>query len=102
MQSATFLLADKEAPSFNYCPSTIHAYADKGKDMATVSWKSPTAIDNSGQGPIITGRKELQPGSLFKGFTEISYVAKDSSGNESPPCTFFIFVESKLHTDQFV
>ena len=101
MQSTTFLLADKEAPSFNYCPSTIHAYADKRKDMATVLWKSPTAIDNSGQLPIITRRKGLQPGSLFQRFTEISYVAKDSSGNESPPCTFFIFVESKLHTDQF-
>ncbi|CAG2209563.1 unnamed protein product [Mytilus edulis] len=86
----------KESPYFTNCPTTKHVYADKRMDMATVSWVIPIASDNSGQQPLIIQTKGKPPGSLFGEFTEISYMAKDGSGNESPACTFYIFVEKQF------
>lgn len=63
----------------------------------TVSWIPPKASDNSGHQPLIKQINGPHSGSAFvEGLTPISYIAKDTEGNESPPCLFDIKIKGNI------
>lgn len=90
-----------QRPEFQFCPQTIHKFADRGTSEVAVNWTIPTASDNSqndqtcGHGSSVSVKhiSGLTLGSTFRtGNHEIVYTATDSSKNAAN-CSFTVIVE---------
>ena len=94
--SALLLHLDKQPPKIEFCPRKIRKLV--GSDgKRKVKWNKPKFTDNSGLDLVIT--KSHESGSLFElGRHLVTYVAKDSSGNEVT-CRFSIIIVGKLAFD---
>ncbi|XP_062567616.1 hyalin-like, partial [Saccostrea cucullata] len=83
---------DIQKPMINDCPKDIFSNAERRSQPSSVSWKEPTAIDNSGK-VTIKQIKGQPSGSLFPlGSHTIVYSATDAEGNVSQNCTFKIHI----------
>ena len=91
-------VSDTLSPTFTNCPSkAIQAYADRGKTTAVVTWKPPTATDNSGS-VTVKQVEGLQPNQTFsEGSSTVKYTATDPSGHTAH-CAFSVDVVSKYVT----
>ncbi|CAC5393166.1 unnamed protein product [Mytilus coruscus] len=94
---------DVQRPEFQFCPQTIHKFADRGTSEVAVQWSTPTANDNSqndetcGSESSVTVKhiSGLTSGSTFStGNHEIIYSATDSSNNAAN-CSFTVIVEDE-------
>ena len=90
-------VSDDEPPTIE-CMTPQIFYADKGLLTASsVFWEEPIAHDNFDENPIIKQTKgPNQNTTLSKESTYVSYVAKDTTGNESPECSIELRRKSKL------
>eukprot|EP00057_Strongylocentrotus_purpuratus_P002736 XP_003725142.2 PREDICTED: uncharacterized protein LOC100892119 [Strongylocentrotus purpuratus] len=80
--------ADTTPPDFT-CPSNFNETVPRGQTQVFITWQIPTATDESGTTYQITVSRG--PGIFYPGTYNITYVAKDPSGNEWS-CTFTITV----------
>ncbi|XP_004677499.1 PREDICTED: sushi, von Willebrand factor type A, EGF and pentraxin domain-containing protein 1 [Condylura cristata] len=82
---------DVEAPQIT-CPKDIETKTQEQQDSANVTWKIPTAKDNSGEKVSIHVHPAFAPPYLFPiGDVTITYTAVDQSSNQAS-CTFHIKV----------
>ncbi|XP_052237854.1 sushi, von Willebrand factor type A, EGF and pentraxin domain-containing protein 1-like [Dreissena polymorpha] len=85
---------DVEPPVILTCPSTFVIGTELAVNTSTVSWKEPTAVDNSPFLPIIRLQSPIQPGSkLVAGKYGIKYVIEDMAGNKGLSCAFDVIVK---------
>ncbi|XP_072026263.1 hyalin-like [Amphiura filiformis] len=81
---------DNEPPFINGCPDDITRTASIGLPSTRVTWRKPTATDNSGTVSLIS--RSIPPGSFFRvGTTTVTYIFADESGN-SATCIFDVNV----------
>ena len=72
------------------CPEDLLIITAPGATSATVTWDSPTAVDDSGV--IETAYNNFNPGNIFPlGTSEVIYGWIDGSGNEAT-CVFTVTV----------
>ncbi|XP_038068280.1 mucin-3A-like isoform X2 [Patiria miniata] len=79
---------DNINPEFTNCPNDIVAYVNGPGATASIAWSEPTATDNSGIAPTVTGSLQ-SPIDLGVGSTTAMYTATDAAGNEAF-CTFSV------------
>lgn len=84
---------DTDPPYIINCPNTIYAYTEKMSKIANVTWKIPSATDNSGSATVDQIKGPVLGSNFQIGLTEIRYMATDAKGNQSPDCIFFVNVE---------
>ena len=90
------MIIDQEPPAFgNTCAknTVVHA-ASKCAASSMVTWKEPTATDNSGE-VTITYPAIQPPAKLSIGLHYVHYSAADNEGNRAN-CTFVVQVASML------
>ena len=91
-----FFVSDITKPTL-FCPRDVVTSTDTNSDVATVTWRLPLALDNSGALPIVTSLPVLYPPSqLGIGNVTMTYVAEDQSGNKGR-CRFTISVQGWFH-----
>ncbi len=90
-------ITDTAPPSFgNTCPNSTTVILAKGESFAYVNWRIPTAIDNSGERPVVTATPNIYPPlKQSVGVTAIAYQARDKEGN-SKVCEFTIEVKGRM------
>ncbi|XP_071785176.1 uncharacterized protein [Asterias amurensis] len=81
---------DTTDPVFTNCPDNIVSYVNGPTATASIDFPTPTAVDNSGVTPVVSGSVG-SPHTMGVGSVVASYVARDGSGNEAT-CTFSISV----------
>ncbi|XP_022082302.1 mucin-2-like isoform X2 [Acanthaster planci] len=81
---------DTTDPVFTNCPDNIVSYVNGPGSTASVEWSVPTATDNSGVPPTVTGSL-APPVNLGVGSTTASYTATDAAGNQAT-CTFSVSI----------
>ncbi|XP_033625807.1 mucin-17-like isoform X2 [Asterias rubens] len=81
---------DTTDPVFTNCPNNIVSYVNGPSATASIDFPTPTAVDNSGVPPVVSGSVG-SPHTMGVGSVTASYVARDGSGNEAT-CTFSISV----------
>ncbi|KAJ8021024.1 Hyalin [Holothuria leucospilota] len=81
-------VTDNERPVVT-CPADIAVDTDPGQSTGSVTWSSPNAADNSGQGVLLSS--DLQPGNYNIGQHVVTYTAEDESGNAAQ-CSFNVAV----------
>ncbi|XP_041482308.1 hyalin-like [Lytechinus variegatus] len=89
----TIAVIDKEEPVIRNCPPSMSVPLETGQNYATVSWKEPTAMDNSNN-VILTFNGAgawNNPDNFSVGITPLSYMAEDFSSNKAT-CMFTILV----------
>ncbi|XP_041483492.1 hyalin-like [Lytechinus variegatus] len=89
----TIAVIDKEEPVIRNCPPSMSVPLETGQNYATVSWKEPTAMDNSNN-VILTFNGAgawNNPDNFSVGITPLSYMAEDFSSNKAT-CMFTISV----------
>jgi gliding motility-associated-like protein len=86
------IVEDHIAPTFQNCSADIVAHV-QSTCSATVNWKPPVATDNCELTNIETTHN---PGDVFPvGVTEVTYTAKDKSGNFTT-CKFKVIVKNEM------
>ena len=88
------MIIDQEPPAFGYtCAKNMVVHVtSKCAASAMVSWKEPTATDNSGE-VTITYPAIQPPANLSIGFHYVYYSAADKEGNRAN-CAFVVEVAS--------
>uniref|UniRef100_A0A8C8CUC4 Sushi, von Willebrand factor type A, EGF and pentraxin domain-containing protein 1 n=1 Tax=Oncorhynchus tshawytscha TaxID=74940 RepID=A0A8C8CUC4_ONCTS len=82
---------DSERPWIQ-CPRDVVAETDERCGTANISWKVPTATDNSGEEVLVQVKPVYTPPQLFPiGEEKIIYTATDRAGNQAN-CTFTVTV----------
>uniref|UniRef100_A0A8C7PT42 Sushi, von Willebrand factor type A, EGF and pentraxin domain-containing protein 1 n=1 Tax=Oncorhynchus mykiss TaxID=8022 RepID=A0A8C7PT42_ONCMY len=82
---------DSERPWIQ-CPRDVLAETDERCGTANISWKVPTATDNSGEEVLVQVKPVYTPPQLFPiGEEKIIYTATDRAGNQAN-CTFTVTV----------
>ena len=81
---------DIEPPEFKFCPPNQYSYTSPGEHTASVFWKNPEAIDNSGDNVSVVCSHSK--GHFQIGQTKIVCEATDQSNNTAS-CTFNVSVE---------
>uniref|UniRef100_A0A673WK27 Sushi, von Willebrand factor type A, EGF and pentraxin domain-containing protein 1 n=1 Tax=Salmo trutta TaxID=8032 RepID=A0A673WK27_SALTR len=82
---------DSERPWIQ-CPRDVVAETDERRGTANISWKVPTATDNSGEEVLVQVKPVYTPPQLFPiGEEKIIYTATDRAGNQAN-CTFTVTV----------
>jgi hypothetical protein len=81
---------DNILPVFTNCPDDLVSYVNGPDATSSVAWTVPTATDNSGIPPTVTGGLS-PPVSLGVGSTTVTYTATDASGNQVD-CTFTVSI----------
>ena len=91
--SFSITVRDTQAPTLNYCPSSVSTTTSPGVCSRIVTYTQPTGWDNCNQ---TTSRiSGLSSGSAFNtGTTNVTYVSVDESGNQAV-CSFDIEVLDK-------
>ncbi|XP_070554221.1 sushi, von Willebrand factor type A, EGF and pentraxin domain-containing protein 1-like [Ptychodera flava] len=84
---------DIDPPKFHDCPADVVVSTDLLRSTARVSWKPPTATDNTGVQPTISVQPQhTKPPYWFRlGETEVTYTAKDDV-NLTSTCSFVVTV----------
>ncbi|XP_072168931.1 hyalin-like [Diadema setosum] len=83
-----------QPPQLVNCPTDISVTLPVSSTTISVPWTAPTATDDSGIMPTVTGSR--QPGSLFgEGTTSVTYTATDNQGASSS-CTFNVIVTDQI------
>merc|ERR1711962_9607 len=77
-------------PVFVDCPNNVVSYVNGPSSTAGVEWSVPSATDNSGIAPTVTGSL-TPPVNLGVGSTTATYIATDQSGNQAT-CSFSVSV----------
>ena len=85
---------DNILPVFTNCPDDLVSYVNGPDATSSVAWTVPTATDNSGIPPTVTGGLS-PPVSLGVGSTTVTYTATDASGNQVD-CTFTVSIIRKI------
>ena len=79
-----------EAPAIANCPQSFSQDVPLGSVSTPVTWTEPTATDNSGLVPTVTGSH--QPGDNFPvGTTQVTYTVSDMAGNQAQ-CSFSVTI----------
>ena len=90
--SCILILTDNENPVISGCPSDQSVNTDSGNATAVVTWKPPTATDNSGMETLTSTNN---PGDYFPiGNNTVTYTSTDAAGN-TDTCTFYVDVTGK-------
>ncbi|XP_071826140.1 hyalin-like isoform X5 [Apostichopus japonicus] len=86
----TVVESDSSPPIIMNCPDDIQEDIEIGTLTIIVTWKEPTAVDNSGQDALVT--RNSFPGMPFAaGTREVVYIFSDSDNNEAT-CSFNVTV----------
>ena len=96
----SFAAGDTTDPVFTNCPNNIVSYVNGPSATASIDFPTPTAVDNSGVPPVVSGSVG-SPHTMGVGSVTASYVARDGSGNEAT-CTFSISVVGKKLFDNLI
>ncbi|XP_022090907.1 hyalin-like [Acanthaster planci] len=86
----TVTVLDKEAPVFTHCPTDILRTTDVTGRYAYPFWRTPQAVDNSGDPLETTTNYRFQKFELNVR-TPIVYTATDPSGNNAT-CLFYVLI----------
>lgn len=98
IDSFNIFVSDKKPPVFTSYPVNIHDTLAFGETMKNISWEEPEAFDPCSEVKL---NSTHEAGTSFgPGITEVSYTAEDEFGNSSS-ISFFVQVESPLHTDDY-
>ena len=74
------VIKDAESPVISSTLSSVNVTTNTDSAIATVSWKPPTATDNSGE--AVTLMSDYNPGDNFiVGTTTVTYTAVDAYNN---------------------
>jgi hypothetical protein len=85
---------DIEPPTISNCPTDQAYIIPVGNQFMTVQWNAPSAVDNSGQEPIVTSTHN--PDDAFPlGTTTVIYTFSDQSGNVAM-CDFNITLSTPI------
>uniref|UniRef100_A0A4W5M048 Sushi domain-containing protein n=1 Tax=Hucho hucho TaxID=62062 RepID=A0A4W5M048_9TELE len=88
---------DSERPWIQ-CPRDVVAETDERRGTANISWKVPTATDNSGEEVLVQVKPVYTPPQLFPiGEERIIYTATDRAGNQAN-CTFTVTVIGEVRS----
>ena len=87
---------DTSPPVISGCPASITFMSPIGSTQLEITWTEPTAVDNSGLGPIRT--QTHQPTDSFPvGTTAVTYTFTDQAGN-SAECSFDVTIGKDFQT----
>ncbi|XP_038052047.1 uncharacterized protein LOC119724848 [Patiria miniata] len=86
----TVSVKDLEPPVVHNCPQPVTAsLTAQSMDSIRVNWTEPNVTDNTGRYSLVNSHA---PGDLFNfGITDVSYIARDTFGNENF-CVFQVIV----------
>lgn len=89
------IIIDREPPVINDCSENIDAATELGENFGTVSWLTPSAIDNSGY-VTLDIVEEPSGYDLEIGEHKVTYRFFDDAGNEET-CSFTIVIHGTLY-----
>ncbi|XP_019641732.1 PREDICTED: sushi, von Willebrand factor type A, EGF and pentraxin domain-containing protein 1-like [Branchiostoma belcheri] len=91
-QAISTICQDTQVPQFHGCPPDQYSSAGPGNVDVEVTWREPTAMDNSGTPPTVSLVEGKASGSRFpEGTHNIRYTAADATGLATD-CSFRIDV----------